>query len=256
MGIRETFQGLLKNESFKRKVSIVQNILILISYSVIFGAIINFADPSERLLTVGAAFAITAILFSLNEINKIFKKNKPVQESKALIEEFESRFHTHLIEALKIDAISELKDIYNIYDALSISSESHLSYMNQDKIALYLKSFLLKLYSKKFEGLSDDQVLKFKESLSAYISRLEDIMPYSDLPNAEKGLLNDIFNYSDGASKELVKQKISDLSSIILTKEDLLKQAKKDTERSTKLALIGLALTIVFGMATVYPLLY
>jgi hypothetical protein len=256
MDIKDIYHERFGSATFKRKLIIVGDFFILISYSIIFIYIIRNSSPSERFSTIFATFAVSAIIYSLFGLKKIlFLKRRSTNDSEDLVREFESQFHNHLIEALKINAILDLKDIYNIYDALSPSPESHRPYMDNDKIAIYLKRFLLNLYSGKVKDVTNDQILKWKQEFSEYITKLEDIEPYSNLPNAEKGLLSDIFNHSDSASKELVKQKISDLSSIILTKENSLKQAKRDTERSTKLAIIGLALTIVFGMATVYPLL-
>ncbi len=170
-------------------------------------------------------------------------------KSIAIKKELETRFIQNLLKGLEINAIATIRDINNIYEACIQPGDP----IDQSEIARILKKSILVLYPYDKENKNKDQVLKWIKEISEYIEKLEEITPYANLPSAERGILNDIINYSGSNNKEAIKQKISELSNIIRIKEKELVRAKKENDRSTKLAISGLTLTVVFGIISILP---
>jgi hypothetical protein len=163
------------------------------------------------------------------------------------------RFFKAMEEGLKSDAISNIDDVINIYKGVSgLSVEG-----SDDRYGLsnLLREFLVNVISKEkviAEGsLTDETIRNWKQKITEYISQNEVSSPYADLPPAERNILSDISTFLDNNDKESVKRKIVELAGIIQTRNSDQASIRNINRWTVPLSIIGLVLTIVFGILTI-----
>ena len=91
-------------------------------------------------------------------------------------------------------------------------------------------------------------VKKTKQQISDFISLNEKNSPFSDLPDTERNILNDLSSFSSNGDNSSVERKIIELSSVIQTRYEEQKKLELQNKWSIPLAIVGLILTIIFGI--------
>lgn len=218
------------------------------------GDLFNFID-NNKLIQVIATTIITGIYayFVVHKFvvqKNVFKK-KESEVSKKVINKKE-KFFESLFQGLKSNIINSISDIENIYQGITnLSSESS----NYDYSMLqWLKEFLVKVMLKDFdEDLSNDTYNELKDKTTIFIKEYEESSPFSNLPEREKNLFNDLLLYlnSDKINNEHVKTKLKELNSIFQTKANTLDKLERINKWSVPLSIIGLILTILFGIVSI-----
>jgi len=218
------------------------------------GDLFNFID-NNKLIQVIATTIITGIYayFVVHKFvvqKNVFKK-KENEVSKKVIKKKE-KFFESLFQGLKSNIINSISDIENIYQGITnLSSESS----NYDYSMLqWLKEFLVKVMLKDFdEDLSNDTYNELKDKTTIFIKEYEESSPFSNLPEREKNLFNDLLLYlnSDKINNEHVKTKLKELNSIFQTKVNTLDKLERINKWSVPLSIIGLILTILFGIVSI-----
>lgn len=218
------------------------------------GDLFNFID-NNKLIQVIATTIITGIYayFVVHKFvvqKNVFKK-KESEVSKKVINKKE-KFFESLFQGLKSNIINSISDIENIYQGITnLSSESS----NYDYSMLqWLKEFLVKVMLKDFdEDLSNDTYNELKDKTTIFIKEYEESSPFSNLPEREKNLFNDLLLYlnNDKINNEHVKTKLKELNSIFQTKANTLDKLERINKWSVPLSIIGLILTILFGIVSI-----
>ncbi len=68
-------------------------------------------------------------------------------------------------------------------------------------LSTLLRRFLVELHSKKYESLKIEQIHEWKEKIDDFIRHNEQLSPFSELPEAEKGMINDILSFAENKRK-------------------------------------------------------
>ncbi|MGR6008448.1 hypothetical protein ACT7CZ_06825 [Bacillus cereus] len=70
---------------------------------------------------------------------------------------------------------------------------------------------------------------------------------FSEIPQSERGMMNDIFSFLGKNDSEAIRRKLVELSNAIQLRKEELDKIEKLNKWSIPLAVVGLALTIMFG---------
>lgn len=156
-------------------------------------------------------------------------------------------FFTALINGLRLSAINSLNDVVNLYKSIfKPGAENPRSGLNS-----VLQQFLVKLLTRSLsQQIEDQEILEWKRIISEYICKNEEVSPYFDLPDTERTLLNDMASFLEKNDLVAVQRKMKELSGVIKTKQDNFDKIQKSNKLSIPLAIVGLVLTVVFGVAS------
>lgn len=157
------------------------------------------------------------------------------------------KFFNVLSEGLKSGSITTLDDVVNVYKGVSGLESEDLSY--RYGLSKLLREFLVEVISKKVDrSLDDETIREWKEKITKFIKENEDISPYADLPAAERNILSDITTFLDMGDADAVKRKILELAGMIQARHDDLNRIRSINKWTVPLSVIGLILTVIFGM--------
>lgn len=194
-----------------------------------------FSDQFWRIFPI--IFVLTYIIFVayfLTRINERIKRQKKI---------FFETFLNGIIEGTIIDS----NDLLNIFSGLTNYKVEDLA--TKSTINKWLRELLAKLINKELNiEISNENRIKIKEKLTSFIIQNEKVNPNSDLPEAERNIINDINSYLLVDDKNSVSRKVSELISIIITRSEQHKKIEIVNKWSIPLAIVGLVLTIIFGV--------
>lgn len=156
-------------------------------------------------------------------------------------------FHRTLYVALKRNSIDSIDDIFNLYKGinnLNLPNDRYRSELNK-----LLLSFIVKLYGFfEEDNIKDEVIIKWKNNLAGYIKKNEEVSPFSNLPDAERNIMNDILTFLEVDNKTGVKTKTKELAGYIQSKSERIMDLERKNKVSTITAVIGLVLTVIFGI--------
>lgn len=156
-------------------------------------------------------------------------------------------FFNALKEGFKSGAITRIDDVVDLYKGISGLGAEDLDY--RYGLSRRLREFLVELVSKKLDEPLDDEIIRgWKEKISDFIKRIEEVSPYSDLPAAERNILSDISTFLEKNDIESVKRKTLELAGMIQARHDDLNKVRNINKWITPLSIIGVILTIIFGI--------
>jgi len=165
-------------------------------------------------------------------------------------DEAKRKFFKALLEGLKIGAINTIDDIENVYKGIGVLSAEDLSY--RYRLSRWLREFMVALISKEIDkSIEDKTLIEWKEKISSFIQKIEEVSPYSDLPDIERSILTDISTYLKNNDKDAVERKLSELASIIQARNDDLNKIRSTNKWAVPLAVVGMILTVVFGLLSI-----
>ncbi|MEG9328134.1 hypothetical protein V6B16_09350 [Salinimicrobium catena] len=204
------------------------------------GELLNiFNDNFAKSFIIGVitgVYAITASYFLKKYRRKKLEKKK--------------EFFEILKEGLINETIQTPNDLVNIYKGVTNLSTEDISY--RYGLNKWLREFLAKSIGNKIDGIDKKDLFKIKEKISLFIEHNEKISPFSDLPDTERNMLTDINSFSDNGDKVALKRKVKELGNIIQTRYDEQKKLESQTRWSIPLAIIGVILTVVFGIISIF----
>ncbi|MFJ7681148.1 hypothetical protein [Peribacillus butanolivorans] len=148
--------------------------------------------------------------------------------------------------AFDTGTLNTIEDIYNLYKGLNnYDLESDIYRPNINKL---LRQYLYRLQSKKFNDTDEIKIKERKEKIDELIKKNEKLSPFSELPQAEKNIMNDLFSYAEKNDVDSLKRKMFELSNAIQIRKEEFDKVEKQNKWSIPLAVVGLILTIVFGI--------
>lgn len=160
-------------------------------------------------------------------------------------------FFETAVQGLQDSTIETIDDLINVYKGVTKLSSEDLTY--RYGLNKWLREILAKLVGRKIsENLNIEEVKQLKLKLTEFITANETASPFSDLPDTERNILNDLKTYSNNGDKISIERKISELSSVIQTRYEEQKKLETQNKWSIPLAVIGLILTVVFGILSIF----
>ncbi|WKN30989.1 hypothetical protein PZB74_18725 [Porifericola rhodea] len=160
-------------------------------------------------------------------------------------------FFETAVQGLQDGTIETIDDLINVYKGVTKLSSEDLTY--RYGLNKWLREILAKLVGRKIsENLNIEEVKQLKIKLTEFITANETASPFSDLPDTERNILNDLKTYSNNGDKISIERKISELSSVIQTRYEEQKKLETQNKWSIPLAVIGLILTVVFGILSIF----
>lgn len=177
-------------------------------------------------------FFTATLLLKKIRIRKLERKNK-------FIETF--------INGISESTIENSNDLLNVYSGITKLSPEDLN--NRQDLNKWLREILAKIINKEVgKSLELSQVLMIKNKITEFININETTSPFTDLPDTERNIINDLSSYNKLGDKTSIDRKINELSSVIITRHEQQKKIESLNKWSIPLAIIGMILTVFFGI--------
>ena len=117
----------------------------------------------------------------------------------------------------------------------------------------YLKELNIILINRDQEilsefSLTDPEISEIKIKIDEVIRKADEISPFTDLLPFERNLFEDIIEFLNIGKLELIRGKLVDLARIIQERDDKIKVAEEGNSRATKINILSIAVTIIFGI--------
>lgn len=193
----------------------------------------------EVISTIGAVATIIAYAYAVSILLRKVSQRR---------EKERDRFFKALTEGLKVEAIKSLEDVENIYKGVGrfISDDS----INPSRLSKWLREYLVELYETS-EKENDAKRLKWKELITQFIDQNEQQSPYASLPELERSIITDIEVFLKAQDNKAVERKLGEITTAIQAREESFLKLRSTTRWSVPLAVIGLILTIIFGLISI-----
>lgn len=187
---------------------------------------------------------ITGIVSGMFTLHFLFKTNREIKRKEKEVD----KFSYVLLQGLRLGTINNLDDVYNIYKGINdyeLVNENYRYSLNKS-----LRKFLVKIQMKELGEMKEEQIKDWKNKVDEFIKKNEELSPFSELPQAERNIMNDILAYLDKNDTDSIRRKIMELSNSIQIRKEQIDKIDKLNKWSVPLAVIGLVLTILFGIAS------
>ncbi|HFK2882864.1 TPA: hypothetical protein ACGY73_000978 [Stenotrophomonas maltophilia] len=159
--------------------------------------------------------------------------------------EREFRLRSAVSSGLINGQITGVDDLVNIYRGITNAADDDVTY--KAAVTKILRGLLVSLASNVRAGSVEDQLrLKIKNLLS----EIQQQTPFADIPAAERNLILDARELIDKNELNAAKQKVGDLAGLIGARNDAYLKLQSANKWSVPLAIIGLILTILFGVGS------
>lgn len=203
--------------------------------------------PIPELIAAAISLISSSLLTYKLKGAKVEDKHEKIKSNESF-----KLFENSLYNGLKLSTINNINDVKNVYVGSGYSSKTD---DQEYAITKLLKIFIVDLLSEKFEA-NQQEINEWKNKITDFIVKFEEISPYEDLPLYEKNILNDIDSYIELNDKVAINRKIGELAGVIKTRQEHLNKLENSSKTSNTVAVIGIALTIVFGLLPfILPLL-
>lgn len=200
--------------------------------------IIELLDRQTLLAAFTAAFTvvyvITAQRFLLQSRERRKKRELDQQEA--------------ISKGLLNGAIESIDDLINVYKGVNGLSADDISY--RAGLGKFLREYLAKLVSS--DDLTQAQIKDLKGKVNAFLKKIDEESPFADLPAAERNLIIDVQRFVSVGDNASAFRKLEDLAGLIEVRQDGFEKLQNSNKWSIPLAVIGLVLTVVFGVASLF----
>ena len=156
-----------------------------------------------------------------------------------------TRFRGALKNGFENPTIEKLEDLINVYKGIYALAGEDDSYKSD--LARQLRRQIAALAVGGTE-IQDSAVGALKRTLTDYLHQIEAENPYAGLPSAERTVLQDIKEMIRVRAFDGAFRKLDDLAGLVQVRQDSLDKLTSLNRWSTPLAVIGLILTVVFGL--------
>ena len=164
--------------------------------------------------------------------------------------ERKNKFFKSIIEGLRSGSIITIDDVVNLYKGIAGLSSENLSY--RYGLSKQLRELLVAIINKDKklfdESPNDDIIRDWKEKITEFIQQNETTSPYADIPAAERNVLSDISTFLEMNDPDSVKRKTLELAGMIQARNDDLNRIRNINKWTVPLSIIGLILTLIFGV--------
>ncbi|MCT3846070.1 hypothetical protein HZQ52_14675 [Elizabethkingia anophelis] len=194
----------------------------------------RFLSIFTIVFTVVYAFTATFMLRKIRE-RRLYRK-------KAFTETF--------IKGISDNTIETMEDLLNVYSGITQLSPEDLN--NKQGLNKWLREILARLIKGDIgKDIEHYKLIAIKNKITSFINTSEKVSPFSELPDTERNILNDINAYNKVNDNESINRKLNELSSVIVTRYDQQKKIENLNKWSIPIAVVGLILTIIFGILSI-----
>lgn len=159
-------------------------------------------------------------------------------------------FFNTFIRGISENTITNSTDLLNVYSGITQLSPGDLA--NRKGLNRWLREILAQLINKEVgQDLAQDDVIKIKDKITHFIKENEASNPYTDLPDTERNIINDLSAFNKLGDQNSINRKLSELSSVIITRYEQQRRIENLNKWSIPLAIIGMFLTIIFGVLSI-----
>ncbi|MCG9792994.1 hypothetical protein [Flavobacterium algicola] len=195
----------------------------------------------NRIIQLFAIIFTVIYFYAATFVLKKFRERR-IKRKNTFIETF--------IKGVSDNTIENSEDLLNIYSGITNLSTEDLS--SKKDLNEWLREILAKLINKEVgQDFSVEQTILTKRKITDFLRINETASPFSDLPDTERNIINDISSYNKTGDSESINRKINELSSVIITRHEQQNKIESLNKWSIPLAIIGLFLTIVFGILSI-----
>lgn len=189
--------------------------------------------------TILSLFTIIFTVVYGYSVTFIFRKAKEKRTAR------KNTFIETFIKGISDSTIESSEDLLNVYSGITGLSTEDLT--NKQILNKWLREILAKIVNKEVgNDFSSGQTIAIKKKITEFIKRNETANPFTDLPDTERNIINDISTYNKVGDKDSVDRKINELSSVIITRHEQQNKIESLNKWSIPLAVIGMILTIIF----------
>ncbi|EMS79141.1 hypothetical protein [Desulfotignum phosphitoxidans] len=158
-----------------------------------------------------------------------------------------SRFFSAVTEGLKNQSISSVTDMENLYRGVKRTGTEEAG--NPARLSTWLREYLVQLLENPPKEGSE-VLVEWKSLISKFIEQNEQQSPYAGLPDLERSIITDIELFLGSGDKPAIHRKLREITTAIQAREDSLARIRKTNRWSVSLAVIGLILTVTFGLVS------
>jgi len=165
-------------------------------------------------------------------------------------DEKKRRFFQAIRQGLSKHAVNNISDLINVYRGVNNHTDEELQY--RSGLNHWLREFLVEILAPKGKAdVSGPTMVEWKDLVTDFIAKNEEISPYADLPQVERNILNDISDSLRRKDMTGTSRKMKELAAAIQARADDLNRLKRSNRWSVGLAIAGLVLTVTFGLSAV-----
>jgi hypothetical protein len=164
--------------------------------------------------------------------------------SRRLVKRRQEELYQALSHGLLSGAINTVEDLVNVYKGIHERGADDVSY--QAGLSKALRGYIVRLVSNNSHNA--EEARKLKENVSEYLKQIESEAPFLDLPPAERNILIDTQRFIGAAEYASANKKLKDLAGLIEVRQEAFKRLQHSNKWSIPFAVIGLVLTVVFGV--------
>ncbi len=173
-------------------------------------------------------------------LNHLMNRTKDRRKSE------EKRFLSALANGINKNIVINFSDVEDIYKGVRKINSSD-DELNKARLARWLRGFLLDLVEDTKDN-KNTNLTKVKEQISLFINKAESASPHAGIPDLERSIVRDIENYLNMQNTDSVKRKLNELVAAIQVREESVNKLQGITKWSVPLSVIGLILTVFFGL--------
>lgn len=201
----------------------------------------DFLDISGPLPIALATAVIAAYAVAVSKMLNRITERKETEEK---------RFLKALSSGIKSGVINNFCDIENIYKGVrnSIGDEE----VNRARLAKWLRTYLLQIFENEIDEKNSQSIQSIKDEISEYINQVEKSSPHVGLPDLERSIVRDIETYLHSDHKDGVSRKLDELVTAIQVREETLRKIQNTNKWAVPLSVVGLVLTVVFGVFSIF----
>jgi len=195
-------------------------------------------DEKTLISIVTSIFTVVYVITAKNFLSRNAERRKDRQ----------SKLWETLSTGFSNNSIGTVDDVVNIYKGINNLGGEDISY--RAGLAKNLREYLVSVISSK--ELDEAEILRIKGNVTTIIEFIETENPYTDVPTAERNLILDVQKFIEHSDKDSAKEKLTDLAGLIEVRQDSLERVQASNKWSVPLAAIGLILTIIFGLISLF----
>lgn len=196
---------------------------------------------SDRKFVQTVLVAFLTVIYVLTA-QKFFSFSKERRKKK------EARLYEAISNGIQANTLISLEDFVNVYKGIYELGSDDVTH--RAGLAKVLREFIVRTIA---ESTSDpNEAKKRKDFATAVLRKIEADSPFVDLPAAERNLLIDIDRFVRAKDEESAISKLQDLAGRIEVRQDSLDRISSTNKWSVPLAVIGLILTVVFGIISIF----
>ena len=200
-------------------------------------SLLDLASSKELVAVVVGTIATVVYAYTLKRFLLSSRERRAIRSLK---------LHKAISSGLHNGTLLSVEDFINVYKGVYGLGADDISY--RAGLAKALRQYIVWVVSG--DQLEQADATRLKDSATSVLTRIEAESPFADLPPAERNLLLDVDRFIKAKDESSAMSKIEDLASLIQVRQDTLERVQSSNRWSIPLAIIGLILTITFGLVS------